>query len=347
MKYKKADILNKYDTVIFDMDGVITEEAHYWDSAALTVYQYLHNHNIDPQRCMDNIGKIRASVFMDDKIITSLKNRGVNSNWDLGYVTYLLNRIFGSDSEKLYEFTLSFENILDIYDDIAERAADKDKVPFSEYKRGGKLWNDMVDVFQEWFLGDEFFRKILKKEPAVAGKKGLIHDEQPIIPMRRLKALFDILRENNIAICAGTGRPYFEIYTPMKDWGLFDYFKKDGFITYDTVINSEKNLKSDGISTPLTKPAPFMFLKALFGENYPDKDILSGNYDSQRIKKALVVGDAGADILAAKAAGFDFAAVLTGIAGDDARGYFEKMDSEYILSNAGELICEYREDRII
>lgn len=328
---KKVNFLNKYDTVIFDMDGVITGENHYWDSAALTVYQYMNAHNIDVEWCMENIEKIRSSVFMGDKMIVSLKNRGVNSNWDLGYVTYLLSRITDEDSEKAYGLTLGFENILDVYDDIAKKAAAKDGVPFSEYRREGELWQKMVDVFQEWFLGDEMFREIFKKTPTVSGKKGLIHDEKPIIPMERLKMLFDTLRSENINICIGTGRPFHEIYTPIKKWGLFDYFKKDGFITYDTVIRAEKKLRQQGISQPLTKPAPFMFLKALFGENYPDKDIVCGNYDKQRISKALVVGDAGADILAAKAAGFDFAAVLTGIAGEEARGYFEEMNADYIL----------------
>lgn len=335
---KKADFLNKYDTVIFDMDGVITEESHYWDSAALTVWQYTHPRGTDAAWCMDNIKKIRSAVFMDDKIIVSLKNRGVNSNWDLGYVTYLLSVICGGDAEKLYEMTLGFDNILDVYDDIAKAAAEKDHADFSEYRREGRLWNDMVDVFQEWFLGDELFREIFKKEPTVSGKRGLIHDEMPIIPMKRLKMLFDVLQSENINICMATGRPFHEIYTPMKEWGMYEYFKKDGFITYDTVVKAEKELKKQGIAIALTKPAPYMFLKALFGEDYPDRDIIDGNYDKTKIKKALAVGDAGADIIAAKSGGFDFAAVLTGIAGESARGYFEEMNADYILNNSGELI---------
>ena len=37
------EFLNKYDTVIFDLDGVITSEQCYWDAAALTVWEYLHS----------------------------------------------------------------------------------------------------------------------------------------------------------------------------------------------------------------------------------------------------------------------------------------------------------------
>lgn len=39
---KLAKFLDKYDTVIFDMDGVITSEQNYWNCAALTVWEYLH-----------------------------------------------------------------------------------------------------------------------------------------------------------------------------------------------------------------------------------------------------------------------------------------------------------------
>ena len=47
----------------------------------------------------------------------------------------------------------------------------------------------------------------------------------------------------------------------------------------------------------------------------------------------LIVGDAGADILAAKAMGADFCAVLTGVQGERARPYFEKLNAEYILNS--------------
>ncbi|MCH5184893.1 MAG: HAD hydrolase-like protein [Oscillospiraceae bacterium] len=342
-KYKLAEFLGKYNTVIFDMDGVITAEEHYWDSAALTVYQYIHsdrNVTIDPSDCMRRLDEIRAEIFINDKLIRALKDRGVNSNWDLGYVTYLIYIITDGNPQKMYEFAQGFPNILDVYDDIAERAAQKRNVRFEYYKRNGALWQDMRDVFQEWFRGDGLFRKTYGKEPTICGKSGLVHDEKPMIPFEKLKALLYLMHKDGKAICTGTGRPYDEIYTPLHEWGLFDLFKKDGFITYDSVITAEKNLRDSGISVTLTKPAPFMFLKALFGKDYPDKDIIEGNYDADKIKEALVVGDAGADIIAAKAAGFDFAAVLTGISKNSARGYFESMKADYILPSLADFVYE-------
>ncbi len=341
-KFKLTSFLDKYNTIIFDMDGVITSEENYWNCAELTVKHYI-NGGSDPEYCKKNLKEIRAFVFMDDKLIRTLKDKGVNSNWDLGYVVYLLYKINGGDFDKIYEFTSSFSNILDVYDAIAEQAAAADGADADDYKRNGRLWHDMRYTFQEWFLGDDMFFKVFGKEPEIRGKTGLLNNEMPIISMKKLKTFFYLMNESGKNICTGTGRPYNEIYPPMKNWGLYGLFKKDGFINYDDVIRAEENLKKDGITATLTKPHPFMFLKAFFGDAYSDRDIYTGNYPSGNIKNALVVGDAGADILAAKAGGFDFAAVLTGIAGRSARGYFEDMRADYILDSLEDFI--EREDK--
>ena len=67
---------------------------------------------------------------------------------------------------------------------------------------------------------------------------------------------------------------------------------------------------------------------------------LDGGYDKAKIKTTLVVGDAGADILAAQAMGADFCAVLTGIQGERARGYFEKLGANYILKSVEDFLVE-------
>ena len=43
MAYKPAPFLEKYDTILFDMDGVITSEEMYWKAAALIVHEFLHS----------------------------------------------------------------------------------------------------------------------------------------------------------------------------------------------------------------------------------------------------------------------------------------------------------------
>ena len=48
-------------------------------------------------------------------------------------------------------------------------------------------------------------------------------------------------------------------------------------------------------------------------------------------EEVLVVGDSLADLLAARQMGCQFAAVLTGLSGKDARSDFEKHEADYIL----------------
>ena len=87
-----------------------------------------------------------------------------------------------------------------------------------------------------------------------------------------------------------------------------------------------------------------MFLKGIFGRLYDDEKIINGDYDKEKCKKTLVVGDAGADMFAAFAAGCDFAAVLTGITGDKAREFFEKENATYILKDVTFLMEENNEN---
>ncbi|MCX7715121.1 MAG: HAD hydrolase-like protein [Clostridia bacterium] len=342
---KLAPFLGKYDTVIFDMDAVNTGEQNYWNSAALTVYEHLNRYfgrDVDPVYCMKNLSEIRKKVFFSDKIIVILKEKGVNSNWDLGYVVFCIALILNTDdSESIYRYAKALSgNILQEYDRLAELAAKRTDRETSECSRSGSLWADMRDTFQEWFLGDELFERLFKRKPSLSGKTGLLHNEQPIVSLQKLKILFELMRSKNKRICTGTGRPYHEIVYPLKAWGLFSFIAEDGLINYDHVVSAERDLYANGIEVTLTKPHPFVFLKALYGEGYKNKDLINGIYDKSKILKTLIVGDAGADILAAQAMGADFAAVLTGISGENAREYFEKMGADYILNSVEDFLSE-------
>ena len=86
--------------IIFDMDGVITEEERYWDAAALTVWELLYGKHylglssggglpafsvIPDSR---DISSIRRVIFQRDKVIALLKQKAVNSNWDLAFLCF-------------------------------------------------------------------------------------------------------------------------------------------------------------------------------------------------------------------------------------------------------------------
>lgn len=332
-----AEFLDKYETVVFDMDGVITSEENYWSSSALTVYElfnsidYWGNNKIDVKFIMDNYRDMRKYLFKDDKLIALLKNKGVNSNWDLTYIVMCISIILCTPyPDEIYDYACSLgDNILDEYEDLAEKTAKQIHMPLDYCERNGEMWQTAYICFQEWFLGDSLFRKTYNHYPKKSGKPGLIHNEEPIINLEKLRQIFSLMYKSGKRICMGTGRPSAEILSPLENWGVRQYMADDGMINYDHVVNAESNFAGQHF----TKPHPYMFIKAMLGDNYPDDKIISGEYPRDLTKKTLIIGDAGADIFAAKAMGADFCAVLTGIQGQSARGFFEEQKAEYILNS--------------
>ena len=86
--------------IIFDMDGVITGEECYWNAASLAVWELLFSPlylGLEPAGELPRfkialtpaeIASIRKTVFQEDKVIAFVKGHGVNSNWDLAFLTF-------------------------------------------------------------------------------------------------------------------------------------------------------------------------------------------------------------------------------------------------------------------
>jgi phosphoglycolate phosphatase-like HAD superfamily hydrolase len=94
------------DLIIFDLDGVITSEAAYWDAAGLTLHELLYSPNywgldtsrvsVDgkyhPVKTAQESRLISRTVFPESEIL-ALKGRSINSNWDTCYVAVCLHLI--------------------------------------------------------------------------------------------------------------------------------------------------------------------------------------------------------------------------------------------------------------
>ena len=349
MAYQLAPFMKKYDTVLFDMDGVITSEESYWNIAAMTVVEQLHSKHyfgaeeIDTKYYMAHIRDMRETVFCNDRTIKLVKNRGVNSNWDLAYLVLGAALILGTDTdfEAVYAYLKALdEDVFQMYDHIGHELARILKKPFSHTERLGPFWTGVTYCFQEWFLGDDLFPEVWGVDCVQTGKSGLMFAEQPIVDKDRLITLFRLLNEAGMRVGIGTGRPRVEAVGVLKQWDALRFFAPDAVIDYTHVTDAESHLRSLGQDTALTKPHPYMFLKGIFGSGYPDEKIAAGVYDKKRCATVLVVGDAGADLYAAFAAGCDFAAVLTGIQKQEARPFFEREHATYILNDVLELMTE-------
>ncbi|MBE7062971.1 MAG: HAD hydrolase-like protein [Clostridia bacterium] len=305
-----------YRKIIFDLDGVITSESVFWDTAAVTVAEFMHQPVLSP-------AILREKYFYGDRLIRLVKNCGVNSNWDLVYLTLAF---WETDSRGVFEAISALDmQAFDLYRAAGERLAKKTGRPPAEVKRGGPLWKEMADSFQEWFLGSTTFSEVYGLPPRGV-RPGLWESEEPLVGRDSLYRTLLALKNEGISLRIGTARPLPEGVAPLRRWGVYDLFDDEGVITYNFIRRAEEQQGKTGLG----KPHPYIFLKAYFGKNFPDADILAGRYEKD-FSDCLVVGDAGADLFAARAMGADFAAVLTGIAGEDARPFFAENGAKYIL----------------
>jgi phosphoglycolate phosphatase-like HAD superfamily hydrolase len=388
-----APFLSEIDSIIFDMDGVITSEQNYWNAAALTVHEmltdhkYFGNQHIKVDLSQEEIKEIRNSIFVNDQLIALLKDRGVNTNWDLAYVVMCMALIVDIDRflncsrnvidaslpqlkpqiilkmvnskkmktldtetthyplstayhQSVYEY-ISDHHIqgFELYKFIEQKLSEITGLEEKYFSRNGELWQLCRQIFQEWYLGDRAYTKTYGQTPAQKGKVGLMYSEQPLIPLEELRGILDILYDAGIRMGIGTGRPFIEIEQPLISWEIKKYFDMDAYITYAEVMKAEAALQgSKYANINLAKPHPYVFLKAIYGKEYSDMLLLDGNYDKSVLDRVLVIGDAGSDIMAAKAIDCKFAAVLTGISGEKARDYFKEMGADYILDSIRDLI---------
>lgn len=324
---------SKFDKIIFDMDGVITSEYIYWDTAALTVYELLFSHlefghtDIDREWCRENYKELHRIIFSGDKTIRAVKNLGVNTNWDLAYIVFCVSRYIEPELRSLDEWhfesvRMFIENIEakapEVYDLVGGLAAVATVRDSTYFARGGsEVWSRMHSCFQRWFCGDGEF-------------KGLNALEEPIMELSRIESVLTSLKESGIKLGIGTGRPRDEIMFPINEWGLSKYFEPDMIVTYDEVQAAEDMIKP---SEPLAKPNPFVFLKAALGSEYDDAALINKEYDKSVLRRTAVVGDAPSDILASKAADIPFIGVLTGVDRASAEKYFLSLNADYIFDD--------------
>lgn len=343
---KCASFLDKYEYIIFDMDGVITSEENYWDIAALTVYELLNSSRyygdikLDPKWALENVKEIRSEVFFNDKIITLVKERGVNSNWDLGYVVfaYMISGKCKSFKEVYDYISQSALMAFDLYKESAQLLSEALNLPLLDCSRNETIWNMCRDCFQEWYFGSDEYEVFYNLKPRQSDKASMEMREIPVIDLEDVIDVLTTLKESGKKLMIATGRSDRDVSNPMKLWDIRKYFEVNSIATYTHIIKAEEHFFKMGKKVLLTKPEPYIFLKALYGTDYPDEKIIEKDFDESLLSKALVVGDAGSDLFAAKAMGSDFLAVLTGVSKEKAKPYFEKEKAEYILPSIKAMI---------
>jgi phosphoglycolate phosphatase-like HAD superfamily hydrolase len=334
--------LHQIDTILFDMDGVVTSERGYWDAAALTVAEFLFQPAALPE----------ARRWLPEAVIGQVKGRAVSTNWDLAYLVagahVLAVRPPGPiqdgqtvrdwmkhadpvPTEKAMEFFFRRAGEASGYA-LLERMqrflAENACLEAAATQRSGLFWTHLWERFQLWYLGSERYGRTYGKTAEPPGMAGILDGEELLLPEDRLRRLFSTLSNAGLVLAVATGRCRQELEIPLRRAGLWDYLDPDRIVTHDEVAAAERDLPG----TALSKPHPFPFLKAL----HPAcslAQLVSHDYDDLPHGRALVVGDTVGDIKAARDAGCRCAAVLTGVEGLAAQLRLRDAGADWILDD--------------
>lgn len=363
-------------TILFDVDGVLLSEEHYFDASALTVWELLLSNNylgLAPEKFKtdyseEEIKEIRETVFgKNDEVLKLMKSRGLNANWDMIYLSFghqlihLLSQIKENDSSRIsswlqnpitrevlvemgkelhpYSVNLDFnlfisdfehskETKQELFHYLNQLAEQKLGVSTTIFSGISALWSVCEHSSQEWYVGDENVLNSTGRPSVQMGKKGFLANETTLATKTDIAALFSYLKESGIKIGIGTGRPELETIQPFHHLDWLKHFDLNYIVTADDVLNAEKELTE---KRSLSKPDPFTYIMGLKGRTTSVETCLKTILPIENGEEVLVVGDSLADLLAARKMGCQFAAVLTGLSGKDARRDFEKYEADYIL----------------
>lgn len=377
------------------MDGVITSEECYWNTAALVVWELLFSRRglnlpvppslppFEPAPDPGRVAAVRRVIFQNDRVITFFKRRAVNSNWDLAFYTFALQLVLllkhnlpligkGPLKELLAEafsveklpllinmpgsetssgrWAPSFGAVLNDWAGEATgaefgfklHALLQDDCPHTPlppeiFTNTSTIWEGVRRVFQEWYFGEAGYQVLYGQSPGTPGKRGLITEEQPLLPVEVIKGTLEELSRRGWTLGVATGRPTNELTPPLEQMGLLKYFDSDSVVTFDVVEEAQHTLVSEDITLSLGKPHPFSLLKAYWGDKMPRHSFFEPPFPEPPNGSCFFVGDAPADLLAARAANVSFVAVLTGHEGAAARDYFQDQSVDNILPDVSHL----------
>ncbi|KAF3884544.1 MULTISPECIES: HAD family hydrolase [Nostocales] len=350
-------------TLIFDLDGVITSEKKYWNTARLTVWDLISSDSYLGFKNYFDEGEIFLSnlTLVGEKVISSqfvyeLKRRAVNSNWDLTFFVvslHLLGILNAVKANYPEAWASILSNPLSVKEELVRLKNFLSKNNYTSTISDAlieKFWEETqiltgtdvveyVSSFSEKILGAKLSYLQPKgdlwqlcyhnfQEWYETKGSGVLPDEDTILDLESIRLLLENLRDR-YTLGIATGRPRNEVIQPLSQLGVLEYFDQKRIVTYDEVLDAEAILSRSSNSQKLGKPHPFVVLKAL----YPDENVeifCSKEFQSLDRKYAAYIGDATSDVVAAKQAGCLSIGVLTGVFGDKMASMQQSM-----LKNVG------------
>ncbi|MHC0551249.1 HAD family hydrolase [Salinicoccus sp. CNSTN-B1] len=344
--------------VLFDVDGVFLSEERCFDVSALAVHEMLYSPrylNLDQQEFRTDhddhqIKQIRNEIFIDDAVLSRFKQMGLNSNWDMLFITFSivyidliekaginLSNIDLSDLQGMgemlgserpdYSRVLAFlqkegfkkDTIFDVLQEYAKEHLGVEDV--SAFGMSGSIWRTGQYKYQEWYLGSRDVKTSTGIEAEEMDKTGFIHDEEWIVPPEEIRGMLNRLLDAGVEIGVATGRPRQETLIPFNQERLMDIFRSNKISTASEVLAAEA---VEGVGISLAKPHPYSYLWTLYGHDenhFFDAVNKKNNVDDT----VIIVGDSVADYYCAEAIGAGFVATLTGLTGREVIPTFKAL----------------------
>jgi phosphoglycolate phosphatase-like HAD superfamily hydrolase len=321
-----------------------------------------------------HIREVRKVVFDNDRVLNCMKSAGVNANWDMVYLQFMfqwlvilrqckvddaawpnvrkklirpwdervlseVGAILADIATPLHlahfgDFTREFASCADreaMFSHVRRTWAELLEQDAQHSGLAANLrvaYDIVVNTFQEWYLGDG-------ETGGATGKRGFVYQEVPLIEPDAFANLLSALVSRGVILGIATGRPRRETELPLSAFGWSRYFDQTRVTTATEVRQAEQRWPA---RSPLSKPNPFSYLRSWAGAGR-EQDVLDCKLPLPEYvaRQILVIGDSVADWQAARAIGCDFAAVMTGLAGQAARAEFERLGCTYIFDNVLEL----------
>jgi len=370
-----VDKTDQLRILIFDLDGVITSEKKYWNTARLTVWEliaseeYLGMNNYfgsvtELSQMLPEMGEQAIA----NEFIYELKSRAINSNWDLTFFVFclhlvgILTELNKADPEGWREI-VNNENA-PVWENLQQLGGKlRDRGYTAQISEGtiAEFWQETASLTGNAvleYLGEFIDRRLGVNVPALAPKGDLwqlcygnfqewyegkkdyqLPDDETVLELSEIEATLKQLY-GRYSLAIATGRPRTEAIGPLQALGLLKYFDPKRIVTYDEVLAAESILSQKGKRVKLGKPHPFVVIKAM--DSYINVEALcSAEYQPSDRKHAAYIGDAASDVVAAKGAGCIAIGVLTGFATGEARENkrrkFVELGCDAILNSIVEL----------
>jgi len=175
----------QYDSVIFDMDGVLVDVTNSYRQAIKKTVETVLTDQFDKN----------VTVTMSD--IDAMKGiPGFNNDWDLSYALIKL-----------------------LAKGIKQGDFSRSAVALDRQTKNSTEYQSIKDIFQSYYLGEKLFIEIYNRKPPVLTAQGLIANETLLLDLSILKSLSKVYR-----LGIATSRPKFEALFALNNLGITPNF---------------------------------------------------------------------------------------------------------------------------